>query len=269
MLPQYKHKLILLCKTFGGDIDRFAVLFDSIQTHNTDNIPFYVILPKNEESLFVNRFGDAIIPVFEDSLWDTPTPQNHFFQQLYKMLFYKTEIAEYFVILDSDMYFIRNFSVLDFIADDGIPYITMHENKMLRELSVNITGDNRINAWFDGERKKIQEVFGRRGKSLDYSGSAILYASEVLRTLYEEYCKPNSITFLDLLNECPSENTWIGEWLLYKEFKFYPCEPMFKTFHYPFQYKLHKSLGHTEAMFSQIYLGITMQSNWNAPLRYE
>ena len=166
------------------------------------------------------------------------------------------------------MYFIRDFNSTEFINEDGTPYITMHENKDLREYSINIKGSDLLTEWWIGERNKIPELFGRKGRLYDYSCSALLYVSSVWESLYEEYCKPNNLTFLDLLNYQSSENTWYGEWILHKGFKFYPCSPMFKTFHYPFQYQLSKQLGHTEESLSKVYLGITLQSNWNAPLKY-
>jgi hypothetical protein len=267
---KYKHKIILLCKSFNGDLERANVLFESIKKHNKDNIPFYFQIPKSDLKLFQDKMGtDGYEVVFDEDLTDLVNTQSHFTQQLYKMEFYKTNIAEYYFTIDSDMYFIRDFYSTEFINENGIPYVTMHENKALREYSYNIKGNNIINEWWVGERNKIPELFSRKGKLYDYSCSAILYISEVFETLYKEYCEPNKLTFLDLLKFQSSENTWYGEWILYKEFKFYPCEPMFKTFHYPFQYQLSKQLGHTEEMLSQVYLGITMQSNWGSPLKYE
>ena len=268
-MDKYKHKLILYCKSFRGDLERANVLFESIKKHNKDNIPFYFQIPKSDLELFQNKLGnEGYEVVFDEDVTNLVNTQSHFTQQLFKMEFYKTKIAQYFFLIDSDMYFIKDFYSTDFINEDGTPYITMHECKSLLELSHNIKGSGILTDWFQEERKAIMEVFGRKGKTYDYSGSALLYYSEVWESLYEEYCKPNNLTFLNLLQHKSSENTWMGEWILYKGFKFYPCEPMFKTFHYPQQYQLHKQLGHTEEMFSKNYLGITMQSNWGAPLKY-
>ena len=166
------------------------------------------------------------------------------------------------------MYFIRDFKSTEFITESGIPYMTLHECKDYLEYSYVIFGDNRLKQWFDEERFAIMEIFGRKGKPYDYSGTANLYSSEVFKGLYEQYCKTNNLTFLDLLKFKASENTWYGEYALYSNYTFYPCAPMFKTFHHPWQYNLSKQLGITEEMISKNYLGITMQSNWGAPLKY-
>jgi hypothetical protein len=265
----YKHELILLCKSYRGDISRAKVLLDSIKKHNLDNIPFYFQIPKDDLELFNTELGiEGYNIIFDEDVTELVNTQSHFTQQLYKMEFYKLKIAKYYFTIDSDMYFIRDFKSTEFIDENGIPYVTMHENKSLREYSKNIKGNDLLTVWWEGERNKIPELFGRKGKLYDYSCSAILYISEVFETLYNEYCIPNNLTFLDLLNYQSSENTWFGEWILCKGFKFYPCEPMFKTFHYPFQYQLSKELGHTEEDLARVYLGITMQSNWGAPLKY-
>jgi len=265
----YKHELILLCKSYKGDIARAKVLLDSIKKHNKDNIPFYFQIPKSDLEIFNIGLGvEGYDVIFDEDVTELVNTQSHFTQQLYKMEFYKLKIAKYYFTIDSDMYFIRDFNSTEFIDENGIPYVTMHENKSLREYSKNIKGDDLLTIWWESERNKIPELFGRKGKLYDYSCSAILYISEVFETLYSEYCVPNNLTFLNLLQFQSSENTWFGEWILYKGFKFYPCEPMFKTFHYPFQYHLSKELGHTEEDLARVYLGITMQSNWGAPLKY-
>jgi hypothetical protein len=265
----YKHELILFCKSYRNDIDRAKILFDSIQKHNVDKLPFYFSIPKADLPLFESKLGaTGYEVVFDEDLTSLVNTQSHFNQQLFKMEFYKTQIAKYFFLVDSDMYFIRDFSSTDFVTEDGIPYMTMHECKDVLEYSPFIFGDDRMKDWFDSERLAIMELFNRKGKPYDYSGSANLYISSVFEGLFENYCKPNNLTFLDLLKFKSSENTWYGEYALFSGLKFYPCAPMFKTFHYKLQYDICKSLGLTEQSISKNYLGITMQSNWNSPLKY-
>lgn len=264
----YQHKIILFCKSYRGDVNRAKVLFDSIKKHNKDNIPFYISIPKADLSIFQNTLGvSGYSIVFDDDLTNLVNQQSHFTQQLFKMEFYKTGIAEYFFLADSDMYFIKDFTIEDFIVDD-VPYMTMHECKDLLEYSHIIHGDNRMVTWFREERLAIMSIFGRKGKCYDYSGSANLYISNVFSSLHNDYCVPNNLTFLDLLNYKASENTWYGEYALATNIKFMPCAPMFKTFHYKWQYDQSKSMGITESMIADNYLGITMQSNWGSPLKY-
>lgn len=261
--------IILFCKSYRNDLDRFKVLTESILKHNKDNIPFYVSIPKKDKDLFIPILDhpDHHI-VFDEDVTTLIDSQSHFTQQLFKIEFMRTQdIAKHYFLMDSDMYFIKDFSTADFFNGD-IPYMTMHECKDFLEYSYNMFGDNRANEWFLSERLPIMELFGRKGKAYDYSGSANLYIAEVFKKLYDEYCVPNNLTFLDLLNHCSSENTWYGEYALVSKTPFYPCAPMFKTFHTKWQYNHYKSLNLTEETLSNNYLGITMQSNWGSPLKY-
>ena len=262
-------KIVLFCKSYRGDIERFKVQAESVRNYNKDNIPFYICIPKNDKNIFDPIVKECNIKVFfDEDISNLVSEQSHFTQQLFKIEFMRSSnVAKYYFLMDSDMYFIRDFYVNDFFNNE-VPYMTMHECKDLLEYSYLIHGDNRLNTWFEGERKPIMELFGRKGKCYDYSGSANLYIADVFIRLYNDYCKPNKLNFLDLLNHCSSENTWYGEYALATNTPFYPCGPMFKTFHYPWQYSHHKSLGITEEMISKNYLGITMQSNWGPPLKY-
>ena len=53
-----------------------------------------------------------------------------------------------------------------------------------------------------------------------------------------------------------------------KEIDIIPVEPLFKFFHYGQQYVDYKQRGFVEDDFKQNYLGIVMQSNWGAPLKF-
>ena len=132
---EYEHKLILFCKSFRGDIKRAEILYESVKKFNKDNIPFYFQIPRADYNLWKDTFGtDGHTILFDEDVTSLVNNQSHFTQQLYKMEFYKTKIAEYYIIVDSDFYFIKEFTTEDFISPDGIPYLIMHEDKSMREL---------------------------------------------------------------------------------------------------------------------------------------
>ena len=111
---KYKHKLILFCKSYRADVHRVKILFDSIQRHNLDQLPFYISIPKDDLSIFQNELGnDGYEIVVDEDLTTLTSQQSHFTQQLFKMEFYKTNIAEFFFLIDSDMYFIKDFTTID------------------------------------------------------------------------------------------------------------------------------------------------------------
>ena len=77
-----------------------------------------------------------------------------------------------------------------------------------------------------------------------------------------------AITFSKLIDYSPSEFSWYGEWLLTIKFPIYPLEPLFKVYHYKQQYLEDKQKGITLDNIKDLYLGVILQSNWGAPLKY-
>lgn len=262
-------KIVLYCKTYRGDLERVKVLSESIKKYNKDNIPFYISVPKQDFELFKAIEGANI--VFDEDIYEIEGP-GWVTQQIVKSSFWRLNLCENYILIDSDSYFIKDFYVTDFMFDDETPYTVMNEQK---DLHVWVATSKYNTLHFDPreafrlDRSKIQKVFSREGRIYDFGPTPSIWNCGVWRTLDEEYCKPNNLTFSNLIEYCPSEFTWYGEWLLYRQnFRMWPIEPMFKVFHYGQQYIEYKEYGVTEEQLSQHYLGIVLQSNFGAPLKY-
>jgi len=112
-------------------------------------------------------------------------------------------------------------------------------------------------------------IFNREGKYYDFGPSPVIWNSKIWKGLEENYTKPNKLTFNNLIEYSPSEFSWYGEYLLHsKLFPIYPIQPLFKVFHYKEQYIESKNKNYTLEDLAQNYLGIILQSNWGAPLKY-
>ena len=260
-------KIVLYCKSFNRDFERVKILLESIKKYNTDKIPFYVSVPKNDYALFSQLEGANIV-LDEDIFL---LSNNWVAQQIIKSNFWKLGITENYVCLDSDSYFIKPFRVKDFMFDDNTPYTVMHEQKELFSWSVTKIKELGFDPkeGFTNDRQKIMNLFGRNSRHYDFGPSPIIWSSEVWKSLEEEYMVPNNLLFPDLIEYSPSEFSWYGEALLaFKAIDIYPVEPLFKVFHYPQQYIEYKQQNITEEMISQNYMGIIMQSNFNGPIKY-
>ena len=259
--------LILYCKSFSRDFDRVRVLLESIKKYNTDEIPFYISVPKNDYALFSQLEGASI--VLDEDIFSLSN--NWVDQQIIKSNFWKLGIAENYVCLDSDSYFIRSFGIKDFMFDDNTPYTVMHEQKELFSWSVIKVKELGFDPkeGFTNDRQKIMDLFGRDSRLYDFGPSPIIWSSKVWKSLEEKYILPNKLSFPDLIKYTPSEFSWYGEALLaFKAIDIYPVEPLFKVFHYPQQYMEYKQQNITEEMIAQNYMGIIMQSNFNGPIKY-
>jgi len=260
-------KIVLYCKSFNRDFERVKILLESIKKYNTDKIPFYISVPKNDYTLFSQLEGVNII-LDEDIFL---LSNNWVAQQIIKSNFWKLGIAENYVCLDSDSYFIKPFGVKDFMFDDNTPYTVMHEQKELFSWSVTKIKELGFDPkeGFTNDRQKIMNLFGRNSRHYDFGPSPIIWSSKVWKSLEEEYMTPNNLSFPDLIEYSPSEFSWYGEALLaFKAIDIYPIEPLFKVFHYPQQYIEYRQQSITEEMISQNYIGIIMQSNFNGPIKY-
>lgn len=261
--------IVLYCKTFARDLNRVINLLDSIEKFNMDNIPVYISIPKDQINYFAPIL-DRVNLLFDEDVYTGNAP-GWKQQQIVKASFWKSHIANNYVCLDSDSYFIRPFYKKDFMYDNITPYTVIHEQKELFSWSVGRTSiigfDPKTS--FINDKQIIMNIFGRQGKYYDFGPVPTIWSSKVWRDLENNYLKPNNLTFEHAIEYCPSEFSWYGEALLeFKSIPIYPSEPLFKVFHYLPQYIEYKKQGITEEMIAQNYLGIVMQSNFNANLKY-
>jgi hypothetical protein len=261
-------KIVLYCKSFNRDFERVKVLLNSIQKFNINSIPFYISVPKSDYKLFSQLKNVQII--LDEDIFNTPT-NGWVSQQIIKSNFWKLGICENYLCIDSDSYFIRPFGIEDFMYDEDTPYTVIHEQKELFSWSSTKIKELGFDPkqGFINDREQIMNLFERKGRYYDFGPSPIIWSSKVWESLEKEYMIPNNLTFPQLIEYSPSEFSWYGEALLaFKAINIYPIEPLFKVFHYPQQYIGYKQQNITEEMISQNYMGIIMQSNFNAPLNY-
>ena len=260
--------IVLYCKSYSPDVERVKNLFDSILKHNKDNIPFYISVPQTDIELFKNKLDDSANIVSDEEIYSEIKGWTG--QQVIKSQFWKLNLCKNYLCLDSDTYFIKDFYKSDFLYEDTIPYTVCHEDKELMEWSLRSNLGFDIHQSFKDDRNMVMNLFNRKGVHYDFGPSPVIWNCKTWKSLFDNYIKPNNLTFEKLIEFSPSEFTWYGEWLLTaKTIPLYPRQPLMKVFHYPQQYQESKEKGYTEDDFSKNYLGIIMQSNWRAPLRYK
>lgn len=254
--------LIIFTKSYKGDLQRCIELSNSIAQYNKDNIPYVISVPSEDVDLFKSQ-----IPHYTEIISDNSITNNHMGwvgQQFVKSLVYKLNICRFYVCIDSDAYFIRDFHIKDFLYSDDIPYMVMHERTDFYEFV-----DRFPTAVPDGcreghekEYKSIMSHFGREGKIYHYGISPYIWDTKVWEWLDTEWG-------LDVLfSKHANELKWYGEGALAMGTPMMPTSPLFKEFHFAGQYQLYKQLGWEEKHFHKQYMGIVLQSNWGAPLKY-
>ncbi len=264
-------KLILFCKSYDKDLYRARRMAESIQRFNSDNIPLYLSVPSKDLANFKKTFDDIPCCFITDETILEKSFQaygkipelypNHLIQQLIKLEFWRMGLCKNYVWLDSDSYFIKPFKIDDFFYDQETPHTICHESKDLRRFSTR--HNKKIIEDFEKMAKKIKGLFHRSGPNYDFGYPPIIWSCRVLKSLYEDYAKPNNISIYEVLYRYPCEMQLYGEYLLHsKLIPFIPIEPIFKVFHYAEQFFESQILGESEFSLSKNYFGIIMQSNW-------
>ena len=264
------HKIVLYCKSYSNDVHRAKDLLDSIIRFNADSIPFYISVPTKDLDLFRQVLGETGYTLLKDEDIDNNN-DGWKGQQIVKGQFWKLELCENYVCVDSDCFFIKPFYIKDFMFSDDTPYTVCHEYKHFFEffqkhpyISSNepMTFDPRES--FTKEREHIMGLFGREGAVYDFGPGPTIWSSKVWKSFDNNFIKHNKTTFSDLIKLNGSEFTWYGEWLLYsQEIRLMPKGPLFKNYHYPFQYEYDKQCGYDLEKISKLYLGVGIQSIYN------
>jgi hypothetical protein len=243
----------LFCKTFAPDIDRFAILLESVERHAERGLPFVVSMPRSDAALFRDRFGEGRFRVVydEDLVKDTHR-RGWRTQQLVKLWAYRADFADAWLWVDSDSYFLRPFGAADFVRDGKIAAIATHRRHVLddheqdildylddaattppltveqvREASSWGPVQSRLSAtmtrWIDAVRSpttngtlpRIPRFFGRLAAPLEYLPCAV-WTTESLRSLEDHIESRYGWSFKDMINFAPWEAVWVGEWEFFR-----------------------------------------------------
>ncbi|WP_255372793.1 DUF6492 family protein [Polynucleobacter kasalickyi] len=265
--------IVLYCCTFSKDLNRVKRLMHSIARHNLDKIPVYISAPSKDIELFKNELASFQYTLLNEEtiLNQNPLINQSFLyqqrgwiqQQIIKSEFWRLNVSDNYLVMDSDCIFIKDFTTLDFIAQDHIPYSIVHEGRDILQATERF-GPKKAREGFLNDRLPIKEALGRSGPVVyDFGYAPFLWSNKVWQSLETNYLIPEKKNFLDIILECDSEFTWYGESLIkYQAIPIYPREQLFKHYHYEHQYWQDKSFGYSEDILKKDFLGIVYQSNW-------
>lgn len=269
---------VLYCKSYSRDFLRLKRLLNSIQQFNVDHIPFYISTPRADKNLLLEILGaEGYVWVADEDIVAANPKANiekyqampgGLSQQIVKSEFWRLECAENYLCLDSDSLFIRNFQKSDFLSVDGIPYTVLHQNKELFQIASN-RGQDKVERELRAESERVKALFGRIGPNFYCAPAPFIWSAKVWRSLDVGLLQPQGISLWDLITPEHPETLIYGEALLkYHAIPLIAIEPLFRIYHYDWQYFLMKRLGETEAKVAKHYLGIIYQSAWESELNF-
>ncbi len=262
-------KLVILVKSYSGDIKYVERLLESYSKYNHDKIPLYLIIPEGEFSMFEFFLEYGIKILTEESVTSNLIKDNsirnirpgYINQQIIKLAFWELELCENYFVMDSDGVFIREFYLTDFMFDSDTPFSILVEDN---ELQVDPIYYNQY--WEERKRliRNIQHAIGYEDSRILTCHSFAIFSCKVLESLNRNFMMPNNYNYSDLLKISPYEFSWYNMWLqkdktIHIEIK----EPLIKFFHQKSHHIEYINKGVTISDLARGFLGYNINSNYS------
>ena len=270
---------VLYCKSYRRDLLRVKRLLNSLRRHNIESIPFYISTPESDKETLFELLGEGadFHWISDESIVQSnprapqdiqKTKSGGIGQQVIKSEFWRLGIADNYLCIDSDSVFIRDFVKADFLAPDGLPYTVLHQNNELFQLATN-RGYLRVERDLRKEADTVQSLFGRVGPNYYCAPAPFIWSAKVWESLDAQYLQPKGMTLWDLVTPEHPESLLYGEALLnYQAIPVRAIEPLFRIYHYDWQYYLSRRLGETVDKLKQNFIGVIYQSAWESELDF-
>ncbi len=271
--------IVLYCKSYRKDFLRLKRLLASIEQFNADAIPFYISTPFSDKVLLEEVLGaKGYIWVADESIVSANPKADlqkyqampgGLSQQIVKSEFWRLGFAENYLCLDSDCVFIRPFYRSDFLAIDKTPYTVLHQNKELFQMASN-RGHLKVERDLRAEAGRVKALFGRMGPNYYCAPAPFIWSAKVWESLDRECLQPRGVTLWEFISPLHPETLIYGEALLkYQAIPIRAIEPLFRVYHYDWQYYLFRRLGETTEKLKQNFMGVLYQSNWEVEMGLE
>lgn len=265
-------RIALYCKSFSTDVKRTRRLAESVARFNVEGIPFYVSCPLKDMPLFRDHLSGLPLELVTDEDIIAVNPKidkkklaslrGGLSQQIIKSEFWRLDLCDAYACIDSDSMFIRPISKNDFMLDDGTPFTVIDEGHEILDLAIR-TGRSHVVRDFMEEAERFMQLFGRTGRRYSFGPNPPIWHRAVWDSLDREFLTPRGMSFLDAILLEPIDLNWYGEALLrYHAVPLLPRQPLFKVYHYAWQYDKDRRAGVTQDQLAQLYSGVILQSAW-------
>ena len=258
----------ILVKSYAPDRDYVARLLETFARHNADSVPLFLVVPEADVPAFEPLVREHVTLMREEEfsahLTDGPVAglsAGYINQEIVKLCFWESGLADNYLCLDSDAEFVRDFHVSDFMADATTPYTFLSEDAELR-VEPNYFAEH----WQVRERRlrQIQAEVGLESERLLTVHGHAVFSSVVLRAFVERFLAPRGWDYKDALAVSPYEPTWYSMWLQKDQtIPIVMREPVIKTFHNPTQYLDYILRGVGADDVARGYVGIVLNSNYS------
>ena len=283
----------LVCKSFIDDLPRVRVLARSITRHNIEDLPVIFFVPAAQCLVFRNMLPRSFRVIAEEEFteprcftWLDGWRQ----QQVVKLSLHRLGLLDRFLVLDSDNYFIRDFTAADIFGgpDDMRIVATMAnyayaENDAMNALALGLGDPDHAEApaprfgpglrlprcFLQDTNYKfcppdlaaavIPYAFDRQdGRRIRFLPPPFIWHAEVLRGL-DALLAEAEVTYTDLIHLSPWEVDWYGNFA-FKNFgpRLTPVRPLFFHFTYDEHLAAARAAGVSHATLAPNFLGVSL-----------
>ncbi|MGA2910179.1 MAG: DUF6492 family protein [Candidatus Microgenomates bacterium] len=261
--------IVILLKTYVGDIEYVKRLIRTYKRYNADNIPLYIVVPESDMNHFKRFIGKEIKLLSDESVTKDLVHDNsirgirlgYINQEIIKLAFWEKRLCKNYFCMDADGVFIRKFYKSDFMYDKTTPYTILVEDNELK-----VDPEYYKFYWRERETliRKIQKEVGLNDRRmLTYHGFVIV-SSKVLESFHRKYLTPKRKSYKDILKISPYEFSWYNMWL--QKDKTIPIEirePLIKLFYKKSQHIEYLKKGITLKDIARGYIGYVINSNYS------
>ncbi|WP_213999873.1 DUF6492 family protein [Arsukibacterium sp.] len=261
-------ELALLVKSYHNDFEYAERLMQSINDHNVDALPVYIVVPENDLQQF-NVFASDTTKILSENLFANHLVHEetagfrpgYINQEIIKLAFWELNLCDNYFCVDSDAEFIRDFTRADFMAQQGIPFTFLTEDRdlVVEPEYYQSTWVNRMNSL-----EKIRENIGYTGPWLFTVHGHAVFSAKVLQSFVSDFLEPRDWDYKDALAISPYEPTWYNTWLLHTGvIEIFPREPIVKTFHNAHQHLEYQLRGIRKKDAARGFLALVVNSNYS------
>lgn len=259
-----------MLKSYRDDFKYSVALVQSFNQHNIDAIHLQIIVPKIDLEIFlVFKNNNISVDAEEDLNLPLVGPTNdtggislgYFNQEIIKLSYWETYKSSYYLSLDSETIFVRDFRLKDFFFDMDTPFIPLIEDKDIQLF------DSYFNNVWVGRFEKLLLIWNIIGLSSDHVltiHNSTIFSSKFLKSFKEDFMQKNDFSYYDLIRISPYEFSWYNAWIQkYHWGEFRVIEPFFKIFHSSEDIYMASINRITETKLSRSYIGYIFNSNFS------
>jgi len=256
-----------MLKSYRGDLPLAKRLVESFNEYNVELLPLTIVVPTEDLDLFA-PIANAQITVLDEAVFAPHLATEPFGdmrlgyinQQIIKLAFWEQDIYDDYLVLDSDMVFVRPFHRSEFMVDGTTPFSILVEDNELQTDSRYFREHWRSRSEHLTRIKELVELDDTRTLTCH---NHQIFSTLVLRSLQQDFMEPKGYSYQDLIRLSPYEFSWYNFWL--QKSGVIPIvirEPLVKMLHHDGQHLEYAVRGTTLDDVARGYVGIVINSSF-------